>query len=316
MTMRHIVRRRLGRCALALACIALMAADSSDRWAPPQDCRAAREHLPPYSKLAEALRFDTATPVPVNVTSTNDDGALTAQTIEFDESGGHKCSAELIFPDNSGKYPAVVWLGSGDKQWEPDALDFSKLGAVSLLLDWCGNAPFTEPQKYYEQEIQGALNVRRAVNILSARKDVDRERIAFVGHSGGGLLGADAVAVDKRFKAAVFESGLQGFTYHICTSPHPFAVGVREELKGQLFSFVAALAPLDTILYVGHLAPTALLFQSGRLDKGVQQSDAKALYDAASNPKQLKWYDAGHKMDLPEVSKDRTEFLKKELGMQ
>jgi cephalosporin-C deacetylase-like acetyl esterase len=173
----------------------------------------------------------------------------------------------------------------------------------------------TEPHKYYAEQVQTVLDVRRAVNILSARNDIDRHRIAFVGHSGGALLGADAVAVDKRFTAAVFECGLQGFTYHIRTSPNPFAIEVRNELKDQLARFVSVLAPLDAFLYVGHAAPTALLFQSGRLDEGVTSSDAKALYDAACEPKQLKWYDIGHKMTLPAVSKDRTECPKKELKM-
>ena len=83
------------------------------------------------------------------------------------------------------------------------------------------------------------------------------------------MLGADAVAVDRRFKAAVFESGLQGLTYHICTSPHPFAIATRKELKERLPEYVSTLASLDAIHYVAHEGPTVLLFQSPRLDQGV-----------------------------------------------
>ena len=251
----------------------------------------------------------------MSVLSTSDDGSLTVQTIEFDADHGLKCSAELIFPDRKGRYPGVVWLGSNDKGWEQYAIEFSKLGAVSILPDWCGNAPITDAHAYYQEHVMMTVNVRRAVDILSSRKDMDPKRIAFVGHSGGTLIGADAVAVDKRFKAAVFEVGLQGFTYHVCTSAHPFAVGARKELNNQLLNWVSVLAPLDAILYIGHEAPTVLLFQSARLDQGVPQSDAQAFFDAASEPKQLKWYDSGHKMELPEVTKDRTDFLRKELRM-
>ena len=129
------------------------------------------------------------------------------------------------------------------------------------------------------------------------------------------MLGADAVAVDGRFNAAVFESGLEGFTYHICSSPHWYAAQVRATLGDALPSFIATLAPLDAILYVGHEAPTVLLFQSARLDKGVPPSDAQAFFDAASVPKQIFWYDSGHQMTLPQVSIDRTEFLKRQLRM-
>jgi uncharacterized protein len=200
-----------------------------------------------YSELVKAFRYDSKTPVAVDVLSNSDDGNLMVQTIEFDAGGGQKCSAELIFPDRSGRYPGVVWLGSGDKDWEPYAIEFSKLGAVSILPDWCGNASAVDARAQYRDRIQMVINVRRAVDILSARKDVDCNRIAFVGHSGGTILGADAVAVDKRFKGAVFEVGLQGFTYHICTSPYPFAVGVRKELRDQLLPYVDVLAPLDAI---------------------------------------------------------------------
>jgi cephalosporin-C deacetylase-like acetyl esterase len=305
----------VGKMVICLASVALIAADPRSKWEHPADCGAARKNLPPYSELAKALRYDTKAPVVVDVLSKSDDGTVEDQNIEFDTGGGVKCSGYLIAPDHSGRYPGVVWLGSGDKEWERYAIEFSKLGAVSIVLDYCGEASVVDARPFFQQQVQMVINVRRAVNILSARKDVDRRRIAFVGHSGGAILGADAVAVDKRFKAAVFESGLQGFTYHICTSPYPFAVGVRKELTDRILSYVSVLAPLDAILYVGHAAPTALLFQSARLDEAVPQSDAKAFFDAASEPKQLKWYDTGHKMLLPAVTKDRTEFLKKELGM-
>jgi cephalosporin-C deacetylase-like acetyl esterase len=194
-------------------------------------------------------------------------------------------------------------------------MEFSKLGAISMVLDNCGSASVYNTRAFYADEVQNIINIRRAVDILSSRKDVAGKRIAFVGHSGGAMLGVDAVAVDGRFKAAVFESGLQGFTYHICTSPHPFAIEVRKRLKDRLPEYVSTLAPLDAIHYVGHEAPTVLLFQSARLDQGVTQADAKALFEAASESKQLIWYETGHKMELPQVSTDRTAFLKRELRM-
>jgi uncharacterized protein len=307
----------VSKAVLSLAGVALIAADPANKWEQPADCGSARKNLPPYSELVKAFRYDERAPVAVDVISNVDEGGLRIQTFEFEIDAGVKCSAELIEPDCGGKYPGVVWLGSGDKDWESYATEFSKLGAVSILPDsWCGKASLVDAQPYYSDRVQMVINVRRAVSILSVRKDVDPHRIAFVGHSGGTILGADAVAVDKRFKAAVFEVGLEGFTYHICTSPYPFAVASRKELKDQLLSWVSALAPLDAILYVGHEAPTVLLFQSARLDEAIAPSDAQAFFDAASEPKQLKWYDAGHKMDVPAVTKDRIDFLKKELGIK
>jgi cephalosporin-C deacetylase-like acetyl esterase len=306
---------RLRRLLLALLCVTLVAADASKKWEQPVDCSSARKNLPPYSELVKAFRY-VKVPIAVNVMSDSDDGVLRAQTIEFEADHGQTCSAELIFPDRPGRYPGVVWLGSGDKDWEHHALEFSKLGAVSILPDWCGDSSLTDAHPQYQERVRMIINLRRAVDILASRGDVDPRRIAFVGHSGGTLLGVDAVAVDKRFKAAVFEVGLQGYTYHICTSPIPFAIGVRKQLKDQLLNFATVLAPLDAILYVGHEAPTVLLFQSARLDQAITTADAQAFFDAASEPKQLKWYDTGHKMELPAVTKDRTDFLKQQLRMK
>jgi hypothetical protein len=294
----------------------IAASDPANRWEPPADCAAARSTIPPYAELAKALRYAPRAPLAVHLLSEADEHGVKLESIEFTIANAAICSAAIIVPPGDGPFPAGVWLGSGDKDWQPYATEFSKLGAVSLVLDNCGNASLYDARAFYAEEVQNIINIGRAVDILSARKDVDRKRIAFVGHSGGAMLGVDAVAVDGRFKAAVFESGLQGLTYHVCTSSHPFAIEMRKELKHHLPEYVSTLAPLDAIHYVGHEAPTVLLFQSARLDEGVTQAEAKALFDAASEPKQLIWYDTGHKMELPSVTKDRTEFLRQQLQIR
>jgi cephalosporin-C deacetylase-like acetyl esterase len=281
------------------------------------DCSSYRTNLPSYTELTKLFHYDAGAPLAEKVLSTTDDKGVTVQSIDFAIAhGAAPCSATLAVPNRPEKLPAVVWLGSGDKDWTPYAIEFAKQGAISLALDNCGNAPVSDAQGFYDNEIRAVIAIRRGVDVLYARKDVDRKRIAFVGHSGGAMLGADAVAVDTRFKAAVFESGLQGFTYHICSSPHPYAVGIRRQLGDTLPQFIATLAPLDSILYVGHEAPAALLFQSARQDKGVPTSDAQSFFEAASEPKQIIWYPTGHEMKLPQVDRDRTDFLKKQLEMK
>jgi len=298
------------RAALALLALILIAP-----LAFADQCASSRSNLPSYSELTKIFSYNQKAPLHLKRLSSTEKDGVTIQSIEFMIGAKQPCSARLAIPQRRGPLPAVIWLGSGDKDWTPYALEFSKLGAISLVPDNCGNAPASDARGFYNDEVRAVIELRRGVDVLLARDDVDPKRIAFVGHSGGAMLGADAVAVDGRFKAAVFESGLQGFTYHICSSPHPYAVNIREELGDALPDFVATLAPLDAILYIAHEAPTALLFQSARLDKGVPPSDAQAFFDAASQPKQIIWYDGGHEMKLPQVSKDRNEFLKRQLAM-
>jgi cephalosporin-C deacetylase-like acetyl esterase len=280
------------------------------------DCSSSRSNRPPYAELAKIFRYDPTAPLELNVLSSIDENGVTVESIEFKIDATERCSAAMVIPKRRKIHPAVVWLGSGDKDWTPYAVDFSRRGAISIVLDYCGNAPAFEATGFYQDEVRTVIAIRRSIDILIARKDVDHKRIAFVGHSGGAMLGADAVAIDGRFRAAVFESGLQGFTYHICTSPHPFAVGIRQQLGDRLPEYVKRLAPLDAILYVGHEAPTALLFQSAALDKGVPRSDAQAFFEAASEPKQIIWYNTGHEMKIDAVDRHRTKFLEDQLEMK
>jgi dienelactone hydrolase len=67
-----------------------------------------------------------------------------------------------------------------------------------------------------EHVIAWAKDVRRAVDYLESRADVDHERIAFMGSSWGAAMGPIYVAVEPRFKAAVFILG--GF-YRQYSSP-------------------------------------------------------------------------------------------------
>ncbi|HXI42885.1 MAG TPA: prolyl oligopeptidase family serine peptidase [Bryobacteraceae bacterium] len=228
---------------------------------------------------------------------------------------GGRADGMLVRPVKvEGKTGAIIWThSSGYFNQLSDAVLMAHDGAVSLLVDPTGGTQSAEAAR--DAEVQTIVDIRRAVDILAARPDVDPHRIAFVGHSYGAMMGAVTAAVDKRFKAAVFEVGLLGMSIHIRTSPHPWAAGVRKELGDKLEDFLRVIEPLDATHFVGHLAPTTLLFQSAHLDPGVPDADAQNFFDAASEPKQLKWYDTGHEvLDIQAIS-DRARFLSTQLNL-
>ena len=52
--------------------------------------------------------------------------------------------------------------------------------------------------------------MRRAIDYLESRADINEDKIAFYGHSWGGRLGAIALAVEPRIKVGVLnQAGLQ-----------------------------------------------------------------------------------------------------------
>jgi dienelactone hydrolase len=58
-----------------------------------------------------------------------------------------------------------------------------------------------------DETVQQAKDLRRSIDYLETRADVDNQRLAYYGVSWGGTLGAIMTALEKRFKAAVFASG-------------------------------------------------------------------------------------------------------------
>jgi pimeloyl-ACP methyl ester carboxylesterase len=224
----------------------------------------------------------------------------------------------LVIPERMrGKTGAIVWMHSGGFfEQLPDAMLLAQAGAISLLIDpiipdW--SAP---PESWRESIVLAVVSVRRGIDLLLQRSDIDRNRLAYVGHSYGALIGVDAAATDRRFRAAVFEVGLPGMSVHIRTAQVSFASEIRKRLGVQLDSALSLIEPLDAIHYVGHLAPAALLFQSAHLDPGVTDEQAQSLFDSASQPKTLRWYDTAHEViDIAAIS-DRARFLTLHLGLK
>ena len=224
----------------------------------------------------------------------------------------------LVAPERmKGKTGAIVWMHSGGFfEQLPDAMLLAQAGAISLLIDPIIPDWDASPKTWRGSMVLAVVSVRRGIDLLLHRSDVDPTRLAYVGHSYGALIGVDAAAADHRFRAAVFEVGLPGMSVHVRTAQVSFAAEIRKRLGTQLDSAVSLIEPLDAIHYVGHLAPAALLFQSAHLDPGVTDEQAQAFFDAASEPKTLRWYDTAHEVvDIAAIS-DRARFLASHLSLK
>jgi dienelactone hydrolase len=55
--------------------------------------------------------------------------------------------------------------------------------------------------------VEWSKDLRRSLDYIETRPDLDRSRIAFSGFSWGAALGANLIAVERRFKACVLTSG-------------------------------------------------------------------------------------------------------------
>jgi fermentation-respiration switch protein FrsA (DUF1100 family) len=69
----------------------------------------------------------------------------------------------------------------------------------------------------------------------------------------------------------------------------------------------------DPLRSVRNLAGRPLLMVNGRFDRTITPAQAKALFEAASDPKELRWYQAGHWLP-PHVIGDAAAWLAARLG--
>jgi len=63
--------------------------------------------------------------------------------------------------------------------------------ALPAPAPWRRNAPGSEPEAVRNNFIQSVVDLRRGIDLLRSRSDVDPDRIAYVGHSSGVHWGAD-----------------------------------------------------------------------------------------------------------------------------
>ncbi|HZF67317.1 MAG TPA: alpha/beta hydrolase [Gemmatirosa sp.] len=136
-------------------------------------------------------------------------------------------------------------------------------------------------------------DARLALAYLGARREVDRARLAVVGYSMGSFLGVQVAADERAVRALVLAAGGD------LPDGMPYATALR---------LVA-----DPRRAVKRFDGRPLLMVHGRRDPTVRPEQAQRLFDAAMEPKELRWYDAGHY--LPQRALDEAaDWLVERLG--
>ena len=285
-----------------------------------------------YERSLHLFDYDQQAPLDLQEVSVVEhrDG-ITQLDITYASPRGGRVPATLVVPDGPGPFAGLIFqhgcCGPGGfsarRQFVATAVSFARTGAVVLLID----APFARPENigrdpitFTEQDrndqIQLIVDLRRGVDLLTARGDVDQTRIAYVGISYGAGMGGLLAGVEKRVKAYVLAVGAGGLIDHFCDKTRkPYFCPVEPltlELRRE--RWLKAMEPIEPIHFVGHAAPAALFFQNARHDTSVEEGDALRYQQAGSEPKRVKWYDSGH--DLPtEAILDQVEWLQLQIGI-
>jgi dienelactone hydrolase len=220
----------------------------------------------------------------------------------------------LAVPPGQGRRPAVIYLhGSGGdrSQMLVQATWMAARGAVAFTIDspYARKGAALEPglaglRRQRDLEVQTVVDLRRAVDVLRSRRDVDATRIGFVGWSAGARTGALLAGVEHRIRAFdLMSGGAAPVAAYAAQSPPALRPAVRR-----------ILGQVDPLRYVRRAAPGSLFFQNGRRDDVVPRAALVALVKAAPEPKRVRWYDAGHDVGL-RAYRDQLAWLSERLGL-
>jgi cephalosporin-C deacetylase-like acetyl esterase len=281
-----------------------------------------------FSKQRRMFDYDRNMPLDVREVGIENKDRIQVHDISYASPKGGRVTAYLVVPPGKGKFAGIIFMHMrpGTRSiFLDEALSLAKAGAVSLLID----APFsrsgdskrefdptvTKPEVDREIYIQTVVDLRRGVDLLLSRRDIDRKRISFIGHSFGAHTGVLLAGVEKRIKAYVIMAGAPSLTEFLRTSTVPGIIEVRNSLtKPQQENYFTTLATVDPINYVPHVAPSALFFQFGKRDTYPTELGAARYLQAASQPKFVKWYETGHALN-DEARHDRALWLQKQIGL-
>jgi dienelactone hydrolase len=227
------------------------------------------------------------------------------------EGPGHdRVEGYLMIPPGKGPFAGVVFVpGAGGTRdtWLIQAADLAARGAVTFAL----SLPFIENQpmpgglgpiyQYRIGFVESVLDIRRALDLLAARHDVDPQRLGIVGHSlGGGVVAATAGA-DKRPAAVVLMAPVG--------RPHfypPLPRSLQPEADQELY----AVVPTRYIRY----ARPALLLALARHDQVISKSEYDAYQHSVPAGTTVRWYDTSHTFDASSTG-DMLDWLAGELHL-
>jgi cephalosporin-C deacetylase-like acetyl esterase len=282
-----------------------------------------------YSAAAKHFDYDAHASLDVKEISVQERNGVKIHDITYASPKGGVVPAYLVVPNKGGKFAAILWghwmmansPTANRSEFLEEAIALAPAGVVSLLID----APYVRPgfkpdpdplgSQNADVTAQQVIDLRRSLDLLMSREDVDPQRVAFVGHSFDATCGAILDAVDKRPAAFVFVGNPESTRELLLTSEYPQIVSFRNSVPAEkLNQYLETYYWSDAATYAGHLGPAPVLFQYATRDEFVPVAAARHYLEMSSGPKEMKFYDSDHALNA-EARHDRYEFLRKRLNL-
>jgi dienelactone hydrolase len=279
------------------------------------------------AELVHHFDYDQRAPLGIKEIGVERRGDVRVHDITYASPKGGVVPAYVVVPQGKGPFAAVIWghwcWGNSPmrnrKEFLDEAVALAQAGVVSLLTD----GPIARPghkvndEPLNEQDIadlvQQVTDMRRGVDLLLARKDVDPRRIAYVGHSCNAVVGAFLSGVERRFKAFVLMAATMSDEVSM---KFPEYQQYRQKVGPEKFdAFQTKYSWTDQGKYVSHAAPAVVFLQYGSQEKFLTPERARLYAAVVSEPKRFELYDAPHALNAA-ARRDRIAFLTEQLKLK
>jgi len=246
--------------------------------------------------------YDHDLPLNDSVNLLSDSADIELYSVEYSSTHNERVTGLLSIPrGKNGSIPVVILLhGLGDRKTvdyiEAGNTLLTKHGYAVLRIDVANHGDrkvydydfdLTDGYKYWTRDIisQTVFDLRRAVDFLETRDDLDKDRIGFFGISLGGMIGTVFCSVDNRVAVPVI--ALAGGNLSLM-----FGVDAITDEAKEYFSII------DPINFIAEINPRPLLMINAENDEVIPPITSRMLFKEAREPKQIIWYNSKHR-DLP-----------------
>ena len=287
---------------------------------------------PPF---LDAYEYDADLPLNAEVELVREAGTFSVYHVAFDSTSGERVPALLHLPLKSeGPHPCIMIQHGygGDKSMsEMFAATLAPRGYALFSIDAEYHGERKEPgkdvlgmdaQSNADAWHQSIVDLRRAVDYLASRGDMDMDRLGYIGLSMGSFFGGVLVGVEPRLDTALLIVGGADWHEMFETSQVSPVVAIRDHCGGPgdcLDGYADAMKIVEPADYIARFAPRPLLMINCENDKYVPKATGETLFEAAAKPKYIEWFtcdgDIAHIPPAGELLSLIKKWYKKQFGM-
>jgi dienelactone hydrolase len=296
---------------------------------------------PSYPDLLPRFDYDSHAGLEMRETDVHKRDKIRLIELNYAGASGDRVPAYLLIPPGGGPFPAIIWghwlmkgspLANKDEFLE-EAVALARSGVVSLLIDapqirndWVeakGDAgPLEAAKQQSEAAVHQVTDLRRGIDLLYGRPDVDRKRIAYVGHSWDAHVGAIMAGVETRISAYVLMASGYADEEEAFASKDPQRMAqIKQVGEDNVREYFREYAWDDPVYFVGHTDRESIFLQFAAGDAGsagiaaYKQQAQKYLDRFSSKDKKMEFYYAPHALNAA-ARLDRDRWLQKHLSIK